>query len=106
MNEERATISIPKDKLLEDLRLVMADAEDLVHATAETAGDGAAAARARIQARLRHVRDRLSDAEAAMMNRTREAAHTADQYVHQHPWQAIGISACIGAVIGMLIARR
>lgn len=99
-------ISIPKDKLLEDLRLVMGDAEDLLHATANQAGEGAAAARARIQKSLQIVKERLVTAETAVMDRTREAAKATDQYVHDNPWKAIGMSACIGAIIGMLIARR
>lgn len=98
--------NIPKDKLLEDLRLVMADAEDLLHATADQAGESAAAMRARMQARLHNVRDQLTDAETAVMNRGRDAAKATDHYVHEHPWQAIGVAACIGALIGMLIARR
>jgi len=103
---KEANIAIPKDKLLEDLRLVMADAEDLLHATASQAGESAAAARARIQQNLHLVRERLLDAESAVVDRTREAAKSTDRYVHEHPWQAIGISACIGAIIGILIARR
>ncbi len=106
MDDTSAHISIPKDKLLEDLRLVMADAEDLLHATAEQAGEGGAAMRARIESRLHHVRESLEDAEAAVATRTRNAARATDHYVHEHPWQAIGISACIGALVGMLIARR
>ncbi|HLP98619.1 MAG TPA: DUF883 family protein [Sideroxyarcus sp.] len=99
-------ISIPKDKLMEDLQLVMADAEELLRATSSQAGEGAAAARARIQQNLHVVKERLLDAEEAVLARTRQAAKATDQYVHDNPWKAIGISACVGAIIGMLIARR
>lgn len=91
---------------MEDLRLVVADAEALLHATANQAGEGAAVARARIQKSLQVVKENLVDAEEAVIERTREAAKVTDQYVHDNPWKAIGISACVGAIIGMLIARR
>ncbi len=110
MHERNTSIAVPRDKLVEDLRLVMSDAEDLLQATASQAGDSAAAARARIQKSLRIVKDRLVDAETAVVDRTKEAATATDHYVHEHPWQAIGVSAgvsaCVGAIIGMLIARR
>jgi ElaB/YqjD/DUF883 family membrane-anchored ribosome-binding protein len=99
-------IAAPKEKLMEDLRLVVADAEELLRATANQAGEGAAAARARIKESLQDVKTRLTDAEDSAIEYTRQAAKDADQYVHDNPWQAIGISACVGAIVGMLIARR
>lgn len=95
-----------KDKLMEDLRLVVEDAEELLRATANQAGEGAAAARARIQESLQVVKGRLVLAQDTVIERSRQAAKDADQYVHDNPWQAIGISACVGAIVGMLIARR
>lgn len=95
-----------KEKLMEDLRLVVEDAEELLRATANQAGEGAAAARARIQESLQVVKERLVSAQDTVIERSRQAAKDADQYVHDNPWQAIGISACVGAIVGMLIARR
>lgn len=101
-----ANTHIPTDKLLGDLRLVMSDAEDLLHATASQAGEGAAAARARIQQTLEVVKERVADAETAVVARAKDAGKATDQYVHDNPWKAIGIAACVGAIVGMLIARR
>ena len=99
-------IADSKDKLMEDLRLVVEDAEELLRATANQAGEGASVARARIQESLQVVKARLNLAEDAVIERTREAAKATDEYVHENPWKAIGISACVGAIVGMLIARR
>lgn len=95
----------PRDKLLEELRLVVANAEDLLQTTANQAGEGVANARARIQENLKVVKNRLHAAEASVVQHTRHAAKATDQYVHANPWQAIGISACAGVIIGMLIKR-
>ena len=103
---KHSDIADSKDKLMEDLRLVVSDAEELLRATANQAGEGAAAARARIQEDLQVVKGRLVSAEDALIERTRDAAKEADRYVHDNPWQAIGVSACVGAIVGMLIARR
>jgi ElaB/YqjD/DUF883 family membrane-anchored ribosome-binding protein len=101
-----STIPAPKDRLMEDLQLVVADAEELLRATATQAGEGAAAARARIQKNLQVVKERLVDAEMAVIDRARQAAKVTDEYVHENPWKSVGISACVGAIVGMLIARR
>jgi len=106
MDFKDTSIAVPKEKLMEDLRMVVADAEELLRATANQAGEGATAARARIQESLQVVKARLGSAQDAVIERTRKAAKATDQYVHENPWQAISISACVGAIVGMLIARR
>lgn len=103
-------ISASREKLMEDLRLVVEDAEGLLQATTHQAGEKAAAARARIQESLLAAKEHLADAEHNVIERTRHAAKATDQYVHENPWKAIGISAavgaCVGMVVGMLISRR
>jgi ElaB/YqjD/DUF883 family membrane-anchored ribosome-binding protein len=99
-------LAASKDQFAEELRKVVKEAEALLHASAEQTGDGAAAARARIQQSLHALKGRLLEAEESVVTHTKHAAKATDQYVHENPWKAIGISACVGAIIGMLIARR
>lgn len=101
-----SSIATSKDKLIDDLQMVVADAEALLQATAGQAGESAVAARARIQKSLHVVKERLVDAEEAVIERTKEAAKVTDEYVHENPWKAIGITAALGLIAGMLIARR
>ena len=96
----------PKDKLVADLKLVVADAEELLTATASQTGEKVAALRERMQENLRSARIRLADADAALREKTREVAKATDHYVHENPWKAIGIGAGVGLVIGLLIGRR
>jgi ElaB/YqjD/DUF883 family membrane-anchored ribosome-binding protein len=101
-----SNIASSKDKLMDDLQMVVADAEALMLATANQAGEGAVAARARIQKSLQVVKERMVDAQDAVVERTKEAAKVTDEYVHDNPWKAIGITAALGLIAGMLIARR
>lgn len=96
---------ISKEKLIQDLQLVVTDAEELLRATAGQAGDKVAAARERIQGSLAAAKERLADAQDAMLEKTRQAAHATDEYVHENPWRAVGIAAGVGLVVGMLISR-
>jgi len=94
------------DKLLADLRLVVADAEELLRSTAGQAGEGAAELRARVQDSLARARDGLAQAQEAAITKARAAGRAADEYVHDNPWRSIGIAAGAGLVVGLLIGRR
>lgn len=96
---------VSKEKLMQDLRVVVADAEELLRATAGQAGEKAAAARERIQESLVVAKERLVAAERAVVEKTKQAAKATDEYVHENPWKAVGIAAGAGLIIGMLISR-
>jgi ElaB/YqjD/DUF883 family membrane-anchored ribosome-binding protein len=55
---------------------------------------------------LEQGRAALADMQAMLAERTRECARTADSYVRDNPWQAVGIAAGLGLVIGLLLRRR
>ena len=96
----------PQERLMDDLRNVAADAEELLRATTSQAGEEVAAARARIQESLKVIKERLMAGEKVLIERGKQAAKITDQYVHESPWTAVGISAGIGLLVGIMIARR
>lgn len=96
---------ISKEKLMQDLQLVVSDAEELLRATAGQAGEKVNIARERIQESLGAAKERLAETQEAMLEKTRQAAHATDEYVHENPWRAVGIAAGVGLVVGMLISR-
>lgn len=100
------TTEASKEKLVADLKVVVADAEELLRATASQAGEKVAAARERIQASLAAAKIKLADAERAVVEQTKKAAKATDEYVHENPWKAVGIAAVAGLVLGVLISRR
>ena len=95
-----------KQQLINDFKVVVADAEALLKATAGQGGEAVAAARAKAEASLDEAKARMADAQEALRVRTKDAARATDEYVHTHPWQSIGAAAGIGLVIGLLIGRR
>jgi len=97
---------VSKEKLVADLKVVVADAEELLRATASQAGEKVVAARERIQASLAAAKVKLSDAERALLEKTKETAKATDEFVHDHPWKAVGIAAGAGLLLGILISRR
>ncbi len=95
-----------KDKLMADLRVVISDAEELLRLGAEQTGASAVEWRTRVQERITDARHKLAELQDSAVARAKAAGHAADDYVHEHPWKAIGAAAGIGLIVGLLIGRR
>jgi len=106
MTEAQSATATAQEKLISDIKAVIADAEELLAATADQGGEKMTALRARIGQRLSDARARLSAAEAALLDKTRAAAQATDAFVHESPWQAVGIGAGVGFLLGLILGRR
>ena len=92
--------------LSNDFGKVMDDIDSLVSATTNKAEGEAKALRSRILDRLDATKSRIIDAQHEAVDKAKRAAHATDDYVHLHPWQAIGAGIAVGVAIGVLIARH
>ena len=104
MSEQLTTAN--KDKLVSDLKVVIADTEELLRATAGAAGVKVGELRERLGVRLRDAKERVLDLEAAVVDKTKAAARATDDFVHEQPWKAVGVAAALGLALGVLIGRR
>jgi len=93
-------------KLKEDLAAVMRDAEALISASAGQGGEKLTEARAKIRSSLDAAKARVMAAEHAAVQRGEDALHATEDYAKRNPWQAMGVAAGVGLVIGVLLARR
>ncbi len=96
----------PTDRLVQDLRTLVADAEDLVKATAAETGERIKNARTRLEDHLRVARARLDEAQLALVEQSKVAAAATDRFARENPWKVAGIAAGIGLLLGVLIGRR
>ncbi len=106
MSDSTDLSTVNKEKLVSDMKIVVADAEEILRATANVAGEKVGELRERIQDRLRDAKIRIADAEAALVDKTKAAARATDDFVHENPWRAVGISAGVGLLLGIIIGRR
>ena len=97
---------VTKDKLIADVKLVIADTEELLRATAGQAGDKIADIRARTQDRLAAAKIKLAEAEAIVVDKAKQVGRVTDDYVHDNPWRSVGVAAGLGFIVGLLIGRR
>jgi ElaB/YqjD/DUF883 family membrane-anchored ribosome-binding protein len=100
MNGEAA-----REKLVGDLKTLIGDAEELLRASANQAGEKISVARQKIEQSLVEGRKTLADAEKVLVKKSKEAADVADDYVRENPWSAVGMAAAVGLVLGLLIRR-
>ena len=83
------------DKLMAELRTVVAAAEELLAA----AGSGNAE-------KLNELRGRAEEALRGARARLEGAGEELEDQVRKHPFAALGIAAAVGLVIGVLLARK
>lgn len=91
---------------MEDMRVVVTDVEELLKATASQTGERIVAARIKADESLQIAKVRLAEARASVVEKAKVAAQTTDDYVHDNPWQSMGIAAAFGLALGVIISRR
>ena len=95
-----------RERLVDEFGTVLAEAEEMLKKAATETGDKAKDLRAQVEAKLLHAKLALQEIEGQAMDQAKAAARATDDYVHDHPWQAIGIAAAVGFAVGLLINRR
>ena len=88
-------MDVSSDKLMKVLKAVVNNAEDLLKATADQGGEQIARIRARAEDSVRVARARMKDLGGEL-----------DAQVRENPWNAVGIAAGVGLVLGILLARK
>ncbi len=102
----RKNVQANEEEFIESVKERLDDAEKLLREAASATGDKAAELRERAMQSLKRTREALYDTQDALIARGRKAARVTDDYVHDNPWQAIGMAGLAGFLIGALICRR
>jgi len=90
------------EKLLQDLKAVVHDGEELIKAGAADLSERGVAARERLAAALKAARETGRKLE----ERAVAGAKATDQAIREHPYQSIAIAFGVGILIGVLIKRK
>ena len=99
-------IESSRDKLVDEFSTVLTEAEDMLKRAANETGDKAKDLRAQVEAKLLAAKLQLQELQGLAADRAREAARATDDYVHDNPWQVVGIAAAVGFLFGLLLNRR
>jgi ElaB/YqjD/DUF883 family membrane-anchored ribosome-binding protein len=98
--------TVNRERLAGDARQVLDDVQALLSQAAESSGQQAQELRSRAAEQLKRAQARLGELQQGTVERSRAAVHATDDWVHMHPWGAVGLGAGVGFLIGLLVARR
>lgn len=82
------------------------DMEDLIKSTTSLTGEDLAAAKVKLEARIAAARDSMAELGGTITQRARKSAAATNNYVRENPWQAIGVGALVGVLLGYVLGRR
>ena len=94
------------ESLIGEFKSLMADAEALIKATEDHPGAAISSIRNKALETLAGAKESLSGVEGKMLDKAKVAAESADDFVHRNPWEAVGVAAGLGLLIGLFIGRR
>lgn len=89
-----------------DMKTLMEDAQELFREAGTATGQKAEELRAKGMVLLESAMEKAHELQSVAMEKGKVAAKSTDEFVHQHPWQAVAVSAGVGLLVGMLIARK
>jgi ElaB/YqjD/DUF883 family membrane-anchored ribosome-binding protein len=95
-----------RDKIISDVKNVLSDTEELFRAAASSTGERATELRERAMSSLKRAKEKVEDVQELVLERSKAAVRATDDYVHDHPWRAIGIAATVGFLLGLVVNRR
>jgi ElaB/YqjD/DUF883 family membrane-anchored ribosome-binding protein len=90
------------EKLLNELREVVEDGEELLRAGANELSEKGMAARQRLATAL----DAAKETGRKLQERTVAGAKATDRVIREHPYQSLGIAFGVGLLIGVLVNRK
>jgi ElaB/YqjD/DUF883 family membrane-anchored ribosome-binding protein len=104
--EPAMTIEQTRDQIVDQFSSVLTEAENLLSKATHETGEKARDLRSQAESRLLTAKLKLQELQGQAVDRAKDAAKVTDDYVHENPWQAIGIAAAVGLVAGLLMNRR
>jgi ElaB/YqjD/DUF883 family membrane-anchored ribosome-binding protein len=85
---------------------LIADVEELLARLSNSADPSIARVRTKIERAIESTKQAVADGASQVQRQASDALKRGDRYVHNSPWQAIGIVALAGLAVGYLTSRR
>lgn len=97
---------VARDRVVADVKALIVDAESLLRATADDAGEQVKKMRARLSAALERAKSSCEDLQEWSVESAKLAARKTDETIRAHPYESIAIAVGVGVLLGALIRRR
>jgi ElaB/YqjD/DUF883 family membrane-anchored ribosome-binding protein len=102
----RSTALHRRDGGAQEVHDLMADVQNLLGQMAHVADPEIARLRAKVADALDTAKRAVTDGTQRVQRQAKDAIRAGDGYVRNQPWQAVGVAAVAGLIVGILVARR
>jgi ElaB/YqjD/DUF883 family membrane-anchored ribosome-binding protein len=89
-----------------EIKNLIADVEELMARISDLKDADVERVRGKVQRAVDATKQSFAERTVKLRQQAQRAASTTDGYVRESPWQAVGIAALVGAVVGILATRR
>ena len=93
---------VSREKLAQDLRILIHDAEELLKAGKLEAGSKLEELKSRLQASVGRMKETCQNLEDKVV----AGAKATDKVIREHPYESIGVAFGVGLLIGVLVTRK
>ncbi len=93
---------VSREKIKEDLRALVRDAEELLKATTSDVSEKTK----EVRSRLKETLEQAKVTYRRLQDKTVAAAKATDKVIREHPYESLGIAFGVGLLIGVLVARK
>ncbi len=105
MSQTTVQLALGKQKIIEDIKVLLNDAEELVRLSATLPGEGVDALRSHLRDHVDSAHVAFNDAQSSAQSRYRSGVDCTKKYVKENPWQSLGIAAGVGFLVGLIVSR-
>ncbi|HOW63765.1 MAG TPA: DUF883 family protein [Candidatus Paceibacterota bacterium] len=105
-NMERAQNEVARERIMEDLKSLARDAEELLKVTAGDVSEKTKEARSKLASALERAKASCQQMEERALASAKDAARKADMAIRSHPYESIGLAFGLGLLIGVLVGRK
>lgn len=102
----KPTANATTEELLAEFQALVADTEKLLQTSADLAGEEADRLRDQLRNGLHRARERIDATQQNVREHGKAAVDATEDYLGEHPWQAVGLAAGVGFLLGLLVGRR
>ena len=103
--EGLAMNEITGQKLADDVKVVINDAEELLRATASETGERIVDLRRRLEQKLVECKTELAEQERVWLQKAEQVRASATSYLRENAWTKVAIAVGVGMVLGLLLRR-
>ncbi len=100
----RGAVEVKKEKLVNDIKTVVDDADKLLKEVANSAAEEFAGARTKFEAQMGEAKSRLHDARVTAANNACSAMNATQDYARQNPLKIIAVAAA-GLIAVICLSR-